>query len=266
VAEERTIVYGLGRMFAKQYAQIHEKYYVVGYCDADSSKRARFANGLAPEELAGKAASYDALLVTPRQGFEIASMLVKKYGVDGSKIRLLSKPLPRPPVEGKRDPFLPDVVTHGKYAEDMAILYLCRTLGLENRRLRYWEAGVPHFPKGSATYCLYRKGARGLLFLNPYAEWDKQAKVYRAEDSILELATATASVVLERQDRPDVLSLHEVCSTEEWLEVVYAKQPQILTVIARDSSRILKILSHGYTLFTNLQGECAVFYRRGKEA
>lgn len=263
--EERTVVYGLGRMFAKRYAQIHEEYNVVGYCDADSGNRERFAKSLSPEELSSKASSYDVLLVTPRQGFDIASELVTKHGVDSSKIRLLCKPVLVLPVAGKKSSYLPDIVMHGKYVEDLAILYLCRTLDLECKHLHYWEGGLSHIIKGSATYCLYREGARGVLFLQPYDEWDKQAKVYRSEDSILEINSATASVIMERQDRPDVMSLHECCSTESWLEVAYAKQPVILTVIARNSSLIGKILEHGYTLFTTMRGECAVFYRLRKD-
>ena len=265
VTGARTIVYGLGRVFAKRYAQIHADYNVVGYCDNDGVSRGRFAHSLAPEELRDQAASYDLILVTPGQGFAIAKDLVMKHGVDSSKIRLLHQPVPFQTANGKRIASLPDVVLHGQYLEDLAILYLCKKLGLGYKQLSYWEAGLSHIIKGSATYCLYREGARGVLLLQPYADYEEQARVYRPADRVVALSGSTAAEMLAHEDRADVLALHEGCSDKAWREVIYAKKPRILAMIARENSLVHEIIAHGYTWFTSLQGTCAVFYRLREE-
>lgn len=38
----KTVVYGLGGMFAKYNEYIHQNYQVIGYCDRDISKLEKF--------------------------------------------------------------------------------------------------------------------------------------------------------------------------------------------------------------------------------
>ena len=103
------------------------------------------------------------------------------------------------------------------------------------------------------------------MMLQPCADYEEQVKVYRPKDDILELSSSSLPAILTRKDILHVMSLHEECSTETWLEIVYDKKPRILTVIARESSLLLKIIANGYTLFTTIQGTCAVFYRLGED-
>lgn len=85
-----------------------------------------------------------------------------------------------------------DRKTYAQAGEDVILEYVLMVLGITMKECRYLDLGANHAKELSNTYCLYKKGARGVLVeANP--QLIPELKFYRYEDVILNKCVAKNS-------------------------------------------------------------------------
>lgn len=257
----KVIVYGLGRVFARHYAEIHERYDVVGYCDANFSKVDRFKHGISKAELRDCCQICDSILITLASGICVLRELVE-MGVPVDKIKLFNS-RENVLLSSKRQPALPQLIVHGKYHEDLALLLYCNRFKLNRHNLRYLEIGLEHIIQGSATYLLYGIGSKGRLVVYNYPACQDQAQIYRPKDEFFIIKSLRDIVINHAFDcceEYDVIVLHGEGLTKAWLPTVYKIKPRILICCSPSKLMVLDIVSHGFSWGVSLDDGVSLYY------
>lgn len=257
----KVIVYGLGRNFAKRYAEIHDLYDVVGYCDADFSKVARFRQGISLLQLKDYCRICDSIIVTLASGIRVVRELTQ-MGIPAEKIQILSN-REKHNLLGNRNPLLPQLISHGSYHADLALMLSCYYFKLDMHNMRYFEAGLEHIIDGSATYVLYGNGSKGRLVVHDYPACQNQAQVFRPKDEIVimkSLDESTASKTIDNNEKYDVIVLHGEKLTEMWLPFVLKIKPQILICCTPHRLMVQDVVSHDFNCGISLGNGVSLYY------
>lgn len=261
----RTIVYGLGKRFQKYFYEIHGQYDVVGYCDTDPAKFNVFRNGMSKEELAAHPERYDQILVTladRRKSLNVIAELSISYGIDLGKMVYYQIPSVSLSREAKDNIYHPEMIFYGNNNEDAVLWLLVREMCLDIKGLVYLETGLKDLRKGSVTYGLYRKGAKGILTVNEYVSLSDEAKIFRMKDRILYGCNALRKA-LDGEKRFDIVVLHDIENTR-WLiddGQLFVCAPKIILAKIVDQDTISHIRYRGYVWYSTLSASIAVFCR-----
>ncbi len=176
----KTIVYGLGGMFARYNGYIHKNYHVVGYCDRDISKLEKIETGrFYRSMLMERQELYDSVLVTvfgSEATRDILKDLVDNLNIPCNKIRFLHYDM-----LDKEKPY----ISFGQYGEDLSITCALKAVFPNFSEIRYLEIGTNHPVYGNNTFMMYRLGMRGTL-VDPLPWVGYASSIYRKEDDFIQ--------------------------------------------------------------------------------
>lgn len=177
MAEERILVYGLGKVFQKFKKHILDEYKPCGFCDFDANKIVSIPNGVSCDELKNTWQNYTSILVVgvPLQAI---MYLTEDLAVPDEKIRIFRYEYEE---RQKGERF------YGEHLEDALLLHLLEKMNKSINKIRYLEIGTNDPVINNNTYALYRKGARGIL-VDPLPTVALLARKSRPEDRFINAA------------------------------------------------------------------------------
>lgn len=185
ILKPKVIIYGLGKFFEENVDEIHNRYDVIGYCDANETKvQAHGAQGIKIEELSSQLNLCDYVLITVESFVHILTGLIEQYSIPAEKLRTYYAE--RFGALGCRYYF------HGEFSEDAIVVMALQELGIRLEDASYVDIGANHPIITNNSFTLYGCGACGTL-VDPLPWSEYAAQVARPRDTFKRVAVSDIS-------------------------------------------------------------------------
>lgn len=179
---QKAIVYCLGHDFEMDCDLIHEKYEVIGYCDRNAERSARYGDKQIIRESLSDSLDGDTivLICSSRDRMDIMHDLILNCAVPMKSIWFFRHLGALD--EGKISYIKP--VFYGQFYDDGILWGIFTKLGYEMEKVRYLEIGANDPVLSNNTYFFYDKGARGTL-IDPLTTSEMLCRRMRPEDEFI---------------------------------------------------------------------------------
>ncbi|WP_196606665.1 hypothetical protein [Pectinatus frisingensis] len=256
---ERIIVYGVGNLFQKYRKEIESIYQVVAYCDINVEKVKKIGQLISRENLAKEVMQYDFILVIPSDAYVIMRELSEKFNVPYEKMRTFIPKCDKGVYQN-----LPDILFHGKYMEDAVIFVLLQKIHVKPKDIQYIEIGLDNVIKGSATYNLYKLGARGVIFVNPYDTFNEEKSLYRSQDICIYnnfIKLSLPQLVMDNNYNLIVIHNLDIININIFKYADLMSKVRILFLSEATKKNVAILLNMGFHWYTTIKSRILIMYR-----